>query len=50
MARAQDVHVGFRIPSALHVALMGYAVRHRISTSEALRRLLEGALKTSQRR
>jgi plasmid stability protein len=50
MARQQDVHVGYRIPGGLHSRLLAYAVRHKISSSEAVRRLLESALKTSQRR
>ena len=49
MTRKQDVHVGYRIPTTLLQRLLAYAVRNRITTSEAVRRLLTSALKTSQR-
>jgi hypothetical protein len=49
MSRTQDVHVGYRIPAALRAKILSYAVRNRVSASEAVRRLLESALKTSQR-
>lgn len=45
-----EVHVGYRIPSALQGQVLAYAVRHKITASEAVRRLLESSLKTSQRR
>ena len=49
MSRLNDVHVGYRIPAALRAKILGYAVRHKVSASEAVRRLLESGLKTLQR-
>lgn len=45
-----EVHVGYRLPTELQSKILSYAVRNRLSQSEAVRRLLESALKTSQRR
>ena len=48
--QVNTVAVGYRIPPELHGLILRYAVRHSLTASEAVRRLLEGALKTSQRR
>lgn len=44
------VHIGVRLPYSLHTDVVFYAVKHRLTVSEAIRRLLETSLKTSQRR
>ena len=48
--RRLGIHLGVRLPYSLHTDVIMYAVRHRLTTSGAVRRLLEIGLKTSQRR
>ena len=39
--RRLGIHLGVRLPHSLHTGVIMYAIRNRLTTSGAIRRLLE---------
>ena len=47
--RRLGIHLGVRLPYSLHTDVIMYAVRHRLTTSGAIRRLLEIGLERARK-